>query len=82
MKQLKGLFFGGRPDNLSMGRVMLWLLMIPAVYKWGFTFEDIHPYHAYALYGFIFYVLLGKAFSKTIISKAVERSKSDINISI
>ena len=45
------LFCEGPEKNMSIGRVTLWLTLVPAVHTWCIR-EDIKIYHLYAL-GFL-----------------------------
>lgn len=45
------LFCEGKEKNMSIGRVTLWLTLIPAVHTWWIG-EDIKIHHLYAL-GFL-----------------------------
>jgi hypothetical protein len=72
MKNLRGLFVGGRPC-WSLGRVAFWLVFGLAVYRWA-AGQDIPPGHESILTIVILYNLGGKVVSqiagRTISAKA------------
>ena len=54
MWKLNTLFCEGKDKNLSIGRVGLWVCLIPAVFIWVGG-DDIKAHHMYALGFFLFY---------------------------
>jgi hypothetical protein len=62
MKNLRGLFVGGR-QCWSLGRVAFWLVFGVAIYRWLIG-QDIPPGHEAVLTIILLYILGGKVASK------------------
>lgn len=52
-KFLRGLV--AEDDSASLGRIGLWLVLVPAIYVWLYKTQDIWIYHFYTIVIFLMY---------------------------